>query len=124
MTSFNGQLSNWCGTYLATLIIHFVGLMTFIVFLKTKKAGISWGTHLPLWFYSGGIIGILTVIFNVISVNHLGVALITVLGLSGQMITSIMIEQTGWFASIKRQLTAKKIASLIIVFAGIGVMLL
>lgn len=124
MTGFNGLLSGWCGTYLATLIIHLIGLITFIIFLKAKNTGIDFNQQLSLWFYCGGVIGILTVIFNVISVNQLGVALITALGLSGQIMTSIIIEQTGWFASIKRNLTAKKICSLFVVFLGIGVMLL
>lgn len=124
MTSFNGQLSSWCGTYLATLIIHLIGLITFIIFLKIKNISIDFNQQLPLLLYCGGVIGILTVIFNVISVNRLGVALITALSLSGQMITSIIIEQTGWFASVKRKLTFKKACSLLIVFLGIGVMLL
>lgn len=106
------------------MIIHLIGLITFSIFLKAKNTGIDFNQQLPLWFYCGGVIGILTVIFNVISVNQLGVALITALGLSGQMMTSIIIEQTGWFASIKRNLTAKKICSLFVVFLGIGVMLL
>lgn len=124
MTSFNGRLSSWCGTYLATFIIHFVGLITFIIILKIKNKTVNLSGHLPVLFYSGGIIGILTVIFNVISVNHLGVALITALSLLGQMLTSIIIEQTGCLCSIKKHLTIKKILSLVIVFIGIGVMLL
>lgn len=124
MTSFNGRLSSWCGTYLATFVIHFVGLITFIIILKIKNKTVNLSCHVPFLFYSGGFIGILTVIFNVISVNHLGVALITALSLLGQMMTSIIIEQTGYLSSIKKPLTIKKALSLIVIFMGIGVMLL
>lgn len=124
MTSFNALLSNWCSTYLATLLIHLTGLSTFVVLLKLQRKKIYFRNHLPFLLYSGGIIGILTVIFNVISVNFLGISLITALGLLGQLITSIILEQTGWLCSLKKQMTYKKWASLIVVLAGIGVMLL
>ena len=65
---------------------------------------------------------VLTVIFNIIAVNNIGAALLTALGLLGQMIISIILESKGWLGSLKRKLTPLKWLSLIIVTIGIGVM--
>ena len=116
MNIFNGQLSAHCGAYLATVIIHLIGLITFTLIMFLKKQEISF------ILYTGGVIGVLTVIFNIIAVNNIGAALLTALGLLGQMIISIILESKGWLGSLKRKLTPLKWLSLIIVTIGIGVM--
>ena len=79
-----------------------------------KKQEISFKHHLPFILYTGGVIGVLTVIFNIIAVNNIGAALLTALGLLGQMIISIILESKGWLGSLKRKLTPLKWLSLII----------
>lgn len=124
MNVFNGQLSNHIGVYLSTVLIHFIGLMTFLVIMVIKKQKISFHHHLPLLFYTGGMIGVFTVIFNVISIATIGAALVTALGLLGQMITSLVLEYMGWLGTIKRKLSFQKVVSLMIVVIGIGVMMI
>ena len=36
MNVFNGQLSDYTGVYLSTVIIHLVGLVTFLIIMKSK----------------------------------------------------------------------------------------
>ena len=74
MNIFNGQLSAHCGVYLATVIIHLIGLITFTLIMFLKKQEISFKHHLPFILYTGGVIGVLTVIFNIIAVNNIGTA--------------------------------------------------
>lgn len=124
MNVFNGQLSNHIGVYLSTVLIHFIGLMTFFVIMVIKKQKISFHHHLPLLFYTGGMIGVFTVIFNVISISTIGAALVTALGLLGQMITSLVLEYMEWLGTIKRKLSFQKVVSLMIVVIGIGVMMI
>lgn len=123
MNIFNGQLSAACNIYLATAIIHFIGLITFIIIMKIKHQPISCNQHLPLLLYTGGAVGVLTVVFNIFAINTLGAALLTALGLLGQMLISIVLEHFGWLGSLKRKLTPLKWFSLIIVMIGIGVMI-
>lgn len=124
MNIFNGQLSNYYGVYVSTVLIHLIGLLTFMVVMSVKKERIQWKNRIPLILYSGGMIGVLTVIFNVMTVSSLGAALLTALGLLGQMITSIVLEQQGWLGTIKCSLSLSKMISLVIVMLGIGVMML
>ncbi len=70
------------------------------------------------------MIGVLTVIFNVMSISTIGAALVTALGLLGQMMTSLVLEYKGWLGTIKRKLSFQKMMSLIIIVIGIGVMMI
>lgn len=124
MTIFNGQLSDYFGVFLSTVLIHLTGLMTLLIMMAVKRKPIQLRNHLPILFYTGGVIGVLTVVFNVITVNALGVTLLTALGLLGQMITSLILEQNGWLGSIQRKVNPLKLVSLGLVAFGIGVMIL
>ena len=121
---FNGQLSNQVGVYLSTVIIHLVGLFTLIIIIIIKKQKISFQNHIPLILYTGGMIGVFTVLFNVMSISTIGAALVTALGLLGQMLTSLVLEYKGWLGAKKRTLTFQKVISLVLVMIGIGVMII
>lgn len=123
MNIFNNQLSNYCGVYLSTVIIHLVGLVSFIIIMKLKNQKISLKNHLPLILYTGGMIGVLTVMFNIVAINSLGVTLLTALGLLGQLLTSVILEHNGWLGSIQQKITFPKLISLAIIVIGIGVMI-
>ncbi|WP_270639987.1 DMT family transporter [Longibaculum muris] len=124
MNVFNGQLSNQVGVYLSTVIIHLVGLFTLIIIMIIKKQKISFQNHIPLILYTGGMIGVFTVLFNVMSISTIGAALVTALGLLGQMLTSLVLEYKGWLGAKKRTLTFQKVISLVLVMIGIGVMII
>lgn len=124
MNSFNGQLSQVFGTFIATTLIHFIGLITFVLIMLVKKEKILLKNCLPFYLYTGGIVGVFTVVFNVVSIDVIGVTLLTALGLLGQMIASIILEQKGWIGSIQKSISPMKCISLVIVMIGIGVMML
>ena len=48
----------------------------------------------------------------------------TALGLFGQMMTSLLLENKGWLSTSIRKLNKGKIIGLVVVCLGIGVMLL
>ena len=58
--------------------------------------------------YCGGCIGVLTVIFNVFAIGKIGASLMTALGLLGQMMTSLLLENKGWLATSIRKLNIWK----------------
>ena len=124
MNVFNGQLSNQVGVYLSTVIIHLIGLFTLIIIMIIKKQKISFQNHIPLILYTGGMIGVFTVLFNVMSISTIGAALVTALGLLGQMLTSLVLEYKSWLGAKKRTLTFQKVISLVLIMIGIGVMII
>lgn len=124
MNVFNGQLSDYTGVYLSTVIIHLVGLVTFLIIMKIKDKKVCFKKKIPLYMYCGGCIGVLTVIFNVFAIGKIGASLMIALGLLGQMMTSLLLENKGWLATSIRKLNIGKIIGLAVVCLGIGVMLL
>ena len=124
MNVFNGQLSDYTGVYLSTVIIHLVGLVTFLIIMKIKNKKIYFKKQIPLYMYCGGCFGVLTVIFNIFAIGKIGASLMTALGLLGQMITSLLLENKGWLSTSIRKLNKGKIIGLVVVCLGIGVMLL
>lgn len=74
--------------------------------------------------FSGGLIGILTVLFTNISFTNLGVSLTVSLALLGQLVTSIVIDHFGYFDLEVNKFEKKKIIGLGIIILGIFIMTL
>ena len=79
---------------------------------------------IPFYMFTGGLIGILTVLFTNASFMGLGVSLTVSLSLLGQLITSLVIDHFGYFNMPVVEFNKKKILGLVIIIAGIYVMTL
>ena len=49
MNVFNGQLSDYTGVYLSTVIIHLVGLVTFLIIMKIKDKKVCFKKQKSSW---------------------------------------------------------------------------
>ena len=124
MISLNGGWGNISGNYASSVIIHFVGLIGIIFVLIFTKSKIKNLKGIPFYMFTGGLIGILTVLFTNIGFSGLGVSLTVSLSLLGQLITSLIIDHFGYFNMPVIEFDKKKILGLIIIIAGIYVMTL
>lgn len=124
MISLNGGLGNISGNYASSVIIHFVGLIGIIFVLIFTKSKIKNLKGIPFYMFTGGLIGILTVLFTNIGFMGLGVSLTVSLSLLGQLITSLVIDHFGYFNMTVVEFDKKKILGLIVIIAGIYVMTL
>ena len=124
MISLNGGVSNIAGNYASSVIIHFVGLIGIIFVLIFTKSKIKNLKGIPFYMFTGGLIGILTVLFTNIGFMGLGVSLTVSLSLLGQLVTSLVIDHFGYFNMTVVEFDKKKILGLIIIIAGIYVMTL
>ena len=124
MISLNGGLGNISGNYASSVIIHFVGLIGIIFVLIFTKSKIKNLKGIPFYMFTGGLIGILAVLFTNIGFSGLGVSLTVSLSLLGQLITSLIIDHFGYFNMPVIEFDKKKILGLIIIIAGIYVMTL
>ena len=124
MISLNGGLGNISGNYASSVIIHFVGLIGIIFVLIFTKSKIKNLKGIPFYMFTGGLIGILTVLFTNIGFSGLGVSLTVSLSLLGQLITSLIIDHFWYFNMPVIEFDKKKILGLIIIIAGIYVMTL
>lgn len=124
MVVLNGDLGNATGNYISSVIIHFVGLIGIIILLVVTKSKIKNLKGIPFYMFSGGLIGILTVLFTNISFTNLGVSLTVSLALLGQLVTSIVIDHFGYFDLEVNNFEKKKIIGLGIIILGIFIMTL
>ena len=124
MISLNGQVSNIAGNYASSVIIHLVGLFGIILVLIFTKSKVRNLKGIPFYMFTGGLIGILTVLFTNASFVGLGVSLTVSLSLLGQLVTSLIIDHFGYFNMPVNKFDKKKILGLVIIIAGIYVMTL
>lgn len=124
MISLNGQVSNMAGNYASSVIIHFIGLIGIILVLIFTKSKIGSLKGIPFYMFTGGLIGILTVLFTNASFVGLGVSLTVSLSLLGQLVTSLVIDHFGYFNMPVVEFDKKKILGLVIIIIGIYVMTL
>ena len=140
MIAFNGGLTNQYGVYSATVIIHIVGLVLItIVVLAKREKPITTGkpqfaangqpypaadSERRAWFlYLGGAIGVLTTIFNNFAFGRISVSAILALGLFGQSIAGLVIDQNGFFGMPKHLFSRRKLIGLALILAGIASMI-
>lgn len=122
MVAFNGVLDNQVGTYLATFIIHLVGLITIILILIFKKQKFLIKEKLPMYLFSAGAMGVFVVSFNNICFNKLGASLTLSLGIIGQLVLSCIIDHFGFLGMKVYKFKKKKLIGFAIIFIGIVVM--
>ena len=124
MVSLNGGVSNAAGNYASSFIIHFIGLIGIIFVLIFTKSKIKNLKGIPFYMFSGGLIGVLTVLFTNASSSVLGVSLTVSLTLLGQLVTSLVIDNFGYFNMPVVKFDKRKILGLVIIITGIYVMTL
>lgn len=124
MIGFNGVLSNSIGNFSSTVVIHIVGLLCVIAILLARRNQFSFRNNVPLFLYSAGAIGVLTVVFNNISFTALGVSLTVALGLLGQSTAALVIDQFGMFGMNRVKFDPRKLIGFALISAGVAIMTL
>lgn len=119
----NGALTQACGVFNSTVVIHIVGVVFALLICLIGKHHIHFAKGQPLWLYLGGALGFLTTVFNNFSFGKISVTSIIALGLAGQMITALLIDTFGLFGMPKHPFKKSSLAGLAFALAGILVML-
>jgi len=122
MVAVNGGLTGFYGVYSATVMIHVVGLVLIGGAVAVKRdrvlgAGVAW------YFYLGGAIGVLTTVFNNVSFGRISVSAILALGLLGQSVAGLVIDQYGLLGMQKHPFARHKLLGLALILAGIASMI-
>jgi transporter family-2 protein len=118
MVAFNGGLTEQYGVYSATVIIHIVGLLLITIITISKREHLF--SKRQAWFlYLGGAIGVMTTAFNNLAFSRISVSSILALGLFGQSITGLLIDQYGLLNMPKHVFQKRKIYGLLLILCGI-----
>lgn len=121
--AINGKLSTFYGEYISSAIIHLAGaLFAILIFIISGKK-FKLKKNIPLWYYSGGFIGVLATLSNNFSFGKIPVTNIIALGLLGQIITSLVVDQFGFFNMVKHKINIKSVFGIALSFLGVLYML-
>lgn len=123
MIVVNGKLTSLYDIYSATAVIHIVGLLLTTCIVAVRKEPVFSVKKLPLSIYLGGAIGVATTMFNNMAFNKISVSSIVALGLVGQTVTSLIIDQFGFFNMPVKRFDKAKLVGLLFTTAGTGFML-
>ena len=118
MVAVNGGLTQQYGIYSATVIIHIVGLIVITTTVLLKRQW-PFSIRCDTVLYLGGAIGVMTTVFNNFSFGRISVSAILALGLLGQSVTGLIIDQYGLFGMKKFPLTKGKLIGLLLIVIGI-----
>ena len=120
--AFNGGLSQHYGLYLATVIIHLAGLIFITILVLIKKDKIRHKIQ-PWYFYIGGFLGVIIVLFTNVAFSRISVSAILALGLLGQCIGGIIFDQYGLLGMSKTPFTNRKWLGITLIIMGIALMI-
>lgn len=122
MIPLNGALTETFGAYTATVVIHLCGgaVIAAVVALRRER---PFAARHPWPLYLGGAIGSLTTVFNNMAFGRISVSAILALGLLGQSLTGLVIDQTGWMGVPVRKLRKSRLIGLALAGCGIACML-
>lgn len=124
MVAVNGGLTAHYGVYVATVIIHIVGLICITAACLLRRERLFCRRHLPWYLYVGGIIGVGTTVFNNLAFGQISLSAIVALGLLAQAVTSLLVDQFGLLGMPRRAFRPAKLSGLLFMLLGVGYMLL
>ena len=120
----NGELTAAYGPWLATVIIHVVGLAGILAVYIIKRGKLFPKPRLPFYYFLGGAIGVATTLFCVYAFGVISVSAMSGLGLLGQALASLVIDHFGLAGMKKRPFNRKKLLGFAFLVGGILLMLL
>lgn len=123
MVQMNGGLGERFGAYHAAWYVHMIGVAFAAVLLLVRKEFQKTFRRVPLWMYLGGVIGVLTTVFNNLSFAKISLTSIIALGLFAQLVFSCLIDTFGWFGMQKCGEKSWNIPGILLSLAGIVFML-
>lgn len=123
MITANGLAASIFGNWISLVVINLIGLLTAGIVLAIKRSTSNLTKGVPFVYLIGGAIGVITVLFNNICVNNIGVAMTMGLALVGQIITSAVTEHFGVLGMVKKKITLQKTPAYFLMVTGAVIMI-
>ena len=123
MVFFNGMLASIIGPYMSTFVYHALGFILIMIISIIKKNRLSNLKELPYIFFIPGVLGVITILLNNISISQIGITLAVGVGLFGQLVMSSLVEHFGLFGMPINRFKKEKILGFSMISLGIVVMI-
>ncbi len=123
MIFLNGMLAIITGPYMSTFIYHVLGFILIMTISIIKKNRFSNLKKVPLMFFLPGILSVITIFLNNISIPEIGLTLAIGVTLFGQLIMSSLVEHFGLFGMPVNRFKKEKILGFSIISLGTIIMI-
>lgn len=105
--------------FLTFLIASIILIVINILQGNFKNMKFIASTHTPWWNFLGGIIGGINIFINAFLVPQIGIGLATILGLLGQIIISLVIDNWGFLGAEINKINKLQISGILTIILGI-----
>lgn len=122
MVAVNGELSAQYGAFGSSLIVQIVGTIVAFIAIIVKKESFVLSPKVSKGYYLTGIVTASITVFQNIAFHHISMTSIIALGLVGQTLISLIIDQFALFGMKKTSPSKSSIVCLLFAIVGICVM--
>lgn len=74
----------------------------------------------PVWVWLGGLGGAVYVLLAVLLARRLGAALLSAVGILGQLVASVLIDHYGWFGTPVHRVSAARAVGVVLLTIGVA----
>lgn len=116
----NAGLGKATGTFAAALVSFAVGtlLLAAIVVLSGKAGGVPEAANVQWYYLLGGALGAAYVFSALVLVDEIGAGGVAAATVTGQLVTSVVLDRLGVFGLEQTSLTATRILGVGLLLAG------
>ncbi|MDR0325454.1 MAG: DMT family transporter [Oscillospiraceae bacterium] len=118
MVAVNGGLVGHTGMYSGVVMIHVSGLAIITVITLIKREW-PFAKRQAWYLYLGGAIGVATIVFNSLAFGRISVSAMLALGLLGESVTGLVVDQYGLLGMPRHPFLKWKAAGLLLIAGGI-----
>lgn len=108
----NARLREYAGSPILSSLISFGSGAILLFILTVASNGFASASKLkmaPWWAFLGGSLGVAYVYSAMVAVPRIGTALLVIATVTGQMLTSLLIDHYGWLGLDRTPLTPRRL---------------
>lgn len=116
----NAGLGKSTGSFAAATISFAVGtvLLAAIVSVSGKAGGLGEVANVQWYYLLGGVLGAAYVFSALVLVSQIGAGAVAAATVTGQLTTSVVLDQIGFLGLEQQPITASRVAGIVLLLAG------
>jgi len=116
----NAGLGKHTGSFAAATISFAVGtvILATIVILSGRADGLGEVVHVQWYYLLGGALGAAYVFSALVLISHIGAGGVAAATVTGQLTTSVVLDQIGFLGLEQTALTPTRVAGVVLLLAG------
>lgn len=123
MVSLNGQLGNYYSMFAICFFVHGIALILLLAYLLAKRTKLDF-RGAPWYVYLVGIFGIAIVASSSWCTLKVGASVMLAISTAGQIISSQLIDQFGFFGMPVQKFRAKQLPGYLLLAAGVALVVM